>query len=179
MDTRDSGVIDLFAIHKEEEQRAASVAPPALPSAPPPAVSFDTHYAGADADIDALAAAQQTSRLKAKVIGGVIGGLAVIGILIAAIASGDKIEPAKDTAAATQPPPAAVAVPAPTQDPTPAAAPAPAPTQEAAKTDAAYKRSDAIAAYNQAQGKGGRSKAKRAAKPSGPKLQKVQSSGTN
>jgi hypothetical protein len=40
---RDSGIIDLFAIHKEEEQRAV---PSALPSAPPPAVSFDPNVAG-------------------------------------------------------------------------------------------------------------------------------------
>lgn len=171
MDTRDSGVIDLFAIHKEEE---AKKAPAALPSAPPPAVSFDTNYAGADADIDALAAAQQSSRLKAKIIGGIIGGVAVLGILIAAIASGDKIEPAKDTAAASQPPPAAVtAVPAaPTADPTPAPAPAPAATD-----DAAYKRADAIAAVSGKKPKG----AKRAIAPkaSGPKMQKIQSGGTN
>lgn len=175
MTTRDSGVIDLFAIHKEEEQRAASVAPPAMPSAPPPAVSFDTHYAGADADVDALAAAQQASRTKAKVIGGLIGGIAVIGILIAAIATGDKAEPAKD-ATASQPPPAAVtAVPAPTQDPAPAAAPAPAPTQ-----DSAYTRADAIAADNKAHGKAAAKKIRSIApKASGPKLQKIQSGGTN
>lgn len=173
MTTRDSGVIDLFAMHKEEEQRAASVAPPALPSTAP--MAFDTNYGAADADVDALAAAQASSRMKAKIIGGLIGGVAVIGILIAAIASGDKVEPAKDTATASQPPPAAVTLPAPTPDPAPApAAAAPAPTQ-----DAAYTRDEAIAANNKAHGKPSKAKRTVAPKASGPKLTKVQSGGTN
>ncbi|MBX3226489.1 MAG: hypothetical protein KIT84_32490 [Labilithrix sp.] len=180
MDTRDSGVIDLFAIHKEEERRI-SEAPPASTGALPP-VSFDTHVTpGGDADIDALAFAQQKSRQRAKIIGGVIGGLAVIGILVAAIASGGKEEPAKDATAAAPPAatetiPAAAPEPPPVAEaPKPAATPEPAPPSTA-KSDGAYSRKDAVAAYKKSQGKGSRK-----TKPigTGIKLQKIQSSGTN
>ncbi|MCW5835685.1 MAG: hypothetical protein KIS78_25010, partial [Labilithrix sp.] len=79
MSMRDSGIIDLFAIHKEEEERLSAPAP----SAPPPAVSFDT---GADDDdLDVLAAAQRASRKRAKIVGGAVGAVAVLGILLAAI----------------------------------------------------------------------------------------------
>ncbi|MBX3263786.1 MAG: hypothetical protein KF782_29200, partial [Labilithrix sp.] len=81
MSMRDSGIIDLFAIHKEEEERLSAPAP----SAPPPAVSFDT---GADDDLDVLAAAQRASRKRAKIVGGAVGAVAVLGILLAAITSG-------------------------------------------------------------------------------------------
>jgi hypothetical protein len=174
---RDSGIIDLFAIHKEEEQRAV---PSALPSAPPPAVSFDTNVAvGEDADVDGFAFAQAKSKKKAKIIGGVIGGLAVIGILVAAIASGGGAtkEPATAAAAAAPPPPAAtetLPAPAATPAPTQASEPAPPPTAKA-EDKGAYTRAQAIAAY-----KGNAKKAAKAApKAAGVKLQKVQSSGTN
>lgn len=175
MDTRDSGVIDLFAIHKEEERRV-SEAPPSTGALP--AVSFDTnHIPGGDADIDALAFAQQKSRRRAKIVGGAIGALAVIGILIAAIATGGNKEPAKDATAAAAPPPVATeTIPA----ATPAAAP-PADTAKSdpappatAKSDAAYSRKDAIAAVRKTN-----KAAKANAKGGGVKLQKVQSSGTN
>lgn len=181
MDTRDSGVIDLFAIHKEEEERIS--APSAAPSAPPPAVSFDTNVAvGEDADVDGFAFAQAKSKKKAKIVGGAIGGLAVIGILIAAIASGGGAtkEPATAAAAAPPPPPAATeTLPAPAPV-TPAAEPAKTEAKSEAKADdkdkGGYTRSQAIAAV-----KGNKKVAAKAvaAKSSGPKMQKVQSSGTN
>ena len=179
METRDSGVIDLFAIHKEEERRVSEA--PASTGALP-ALSFDTHHTpGGDADVDALAFAQQKSRKRAKIVGGAIGALAVIGILIAAIASGGSKASAKDaTAAAALPPPAVTeTVPA----PTPAAAPPaadtaaksdPAPPTTAKAADSAYSRKDAIAAVKKTN-----KAAKASSKPSGVKMQKVQSSGTN
>lgn len=178
MDTRDSGLIDLFAIHKEEEQRSV---PSAAPSAPPPAVSFDTNVAlGEDADVDGFAFAQASSKKRAKIVGGAIGALAVVGILVAAIASGGGAtkEPATAAAAAPPPPPAATeTLPAPATNPASTQAssePAPPPTAKA-DDKGAYSRSAAIAAY-----KGNAKKAPpKAPAAKGPKMQKVQSSGTN
>lgn len=173
---RDSGIIDLFAIHKEEEARV----PVALPSTPP--VSFDTNVAvGEDADVDGFAFAQAKSKKKAKIVGGIIGGLAVVGILIAAITAGSGAtkEPATAAAAAPPPPAATEAIPAPavaTPAPTQAASePAPPPTAKANDDKGGYSRSQAIAAYK----KNNKAAAKAAPKSSGVKLQKVQSSGTN
>jgi len=174
---RDSGLIDLFAIHKEEEHR--SIAPAAAPSGPPPAVSFDTHVAsGDDADVDALAFAQAKSRKRTKIIGGAIGGVAVLGILIAAIVGGGAKAEAPAAAAAPPPPAATAVVPAPAATPTQtqaAAEPAPPPTAKAADAkEGAYTRSQAIAAY-----KNNRKSGAKAIKSSGVKMQKIQSSGTN
>jgi hypothetical protein len=175
---RDSGIIDLFAIHKEEEERIS--APSAAPSGPPPAVSFDTNLAmGEDADVDALAFAQAKSRKKVKIIGGALGGLAMVGILIAAIAGGGGATKEPATAAAAAPPPPPVATetlpaPAATPAPTQTSEPAPPATAKAEESKGGYTRAQAIAAY-----KNNAKKATKAAKSSGPKLQKVQSSGTN
>ncbi len=177
MSTRDSGIIDLFAIHNEEEARISAPAP----SAPPPAVSFDTGAGDADDDIevDALLASQLKVRKRTKIIGGAIGAVAVVGILIAAITSGGSSEPAKTaTAAAAAPPPAVTAPPPPVVDPppaTPAREPAPPPTANAnAKPD--YTRASAVTAYAASQGKK-KAPARKAVKTGGVKLQKVQSAG--
>ena len=172
---RDSGIIDLFAIHKEEEQRV----PAALPSTPP--VSFDTNVAiGEDADVDGFAFAQAKSKKKAKILGGVIGGLAVVGILIAAVVSsgGATKEPAAAAAAPPPPPAATETLPAPAVTPAPTQAvnvPAPPPTAKSDDSKGGYDRSQAIAAYKKNQ----KAAAKAAPKSSGVKLQKVTSSGTN
>lgn len=171
---RDSGLIDLFAIHKEEEERSA---PAATPSGPPPAVSFDTHLASGEyADVDAMAFAQANSKKRVKIIGGAIGGLAVIGILIAAIASGGGATKEPAAAAAPPPPVATETLPTPAATPTPAADPVPAPpaTAKADDNKGGYTRAAAIAAA-----KGQKKVAAKAAKSSGPKLQKITSSGTN
>ena len=120
MSTRDSGIIDLFAVHEEEAARLSAPAP----SAPPPAVSFDT---GDDDELDALDLARRASRTRAKIVGGAIGAMTVIGILIAAITAGGESEPVKATVAAVAAPPPAVSAPAPVSEPAPApVAPAPA-----------------------------------------------------
>lgn len=164
MSTRDSGVIDLFAIHKEEEQRV--IASPAS-SAPPVSLDVDA----SDVDPELFAAAQQKSR-RTKMIGGVLGGIAVLGILVAAITtSGSKEAPA--AAAAAAPPPAAVVPPPPV-----VAAPTPPPpsTAKAPGEKADYTPASAAAAYASTQKKKGHGKAKVGA---GVKMQKVQSGGVN
>lgn len=176
MSERDSGIIDLFAIHKEEQERISAPAP----SAPPPAVSFDTG-SGDDDAIDALVAGQQKAKKRAKIIGGAIGAMAVIGIAIAAITSGGSSEPAKaaTAAAVAPPPPVETAAPPPAVEPPPAATPAPEPAApKAAKAKPDYTRATAAAAYASSQGKK-KAPARKAVKTGGVKLQKVQSSGTN
>jgi len=176
MSTRDSGIIDLFAVHEEEAARLSAPAP----SAPPPAVSFDT--GDDDDELDALDIARRASRTRAKIVGGAIGAMTVIGILIAAIPAGGESEPAKAPAAAAAPPPAAVTAPAPVSEPAPApaapepaaAAPEPAPT---AKAGPDYSRKTAAAAYAASQAKKKAPARKPAKKGGGVKLQKVQSAG--
>jgi hypothetical protein len=178
MSTRDSGLIDLFAIHKEEEARVS-----AAPSGPPPAMSMDVGtgaYAGIDDDeIEGFAASRQKAHKRMKLIGGMIGAVAVIGIIVAGITIGGGKEAAQaQTAAAAPPPPAVVAPPPPAAEPPPpaAAVPAPPPT---AKPKPEYTPATAAAAYNAQQGK------KKAASPrpapksvtAGIKLTKVQSAG--
>jgi hypothetical protein len=170
MSTRDSGVIDLFAVHKEEAERLS-----AATSAPPPAVSFDT---GADDDdLDALAVSQRSLRKRAKIVGGGIGALAILGILALAMSSGGEKESAKATAAVAPPPPVVTAPPV--AEPPPAATPAPAPEPSApptAKAKPDYTPATAAAAYAASHGK--KKAPARKAKTGGMKLQKVHSAGT-
>ena len=189
MKMRDSGFIDLFAIHE------AGCVPPAAPSSPPPAVSFDT----SEDDFNALASARRQTRLYAKIAGGVMGALAVMGVLSLAIgASSGKPEKAeiaaKPAAVAAVAPPPAMTVPAPiavatTTTPAstaaPAATPEPAkaapsnPNASAKKAKADYTPQTAAAAYATSQGAPGKGKKAHKAKAAGGmKLQKVQSSGT-
>jgi hypothetical protein len=178
MSTRDSGVIDLFAIHKEEEARVS-----AAPSAPPPAFALDVGVS--DEDIDGYVAAEAKSRARTKLIGGVIGGFAVVGIIIGAIAIGSRPEmPKVATLAAPDPPPAAMTAPPPPAVEPPPAAPVPPPpaTAKSKSEKPEYTPATAAAAYAASQGK---KKGVMTAKPgakSAPvaasvKLQKVQSSG--
>lgn len=173
MGTRDSGVIDLFAIHKEEEARKSATA-----SAPPPGVVLDVGGGSADADgdIEGFAAAHQKARRRAKWVGGAVGGLALIGTLIAVVSASAGREPAK-AVAADAPLPPAVTAPQPVIEPPPAMpVPAPPATSTTEKPD--YTPATAAAAYAASQGK------KRAPAPKKPsnkpvKLQKVQSSGVS
>ncbi len=170
MSTRDSGLIDLFAIHQEEEERVSP------PSGPPGAVTYDTSAAD-DLDIDALAADQQKARKRAKLIGAAIGGMAVLGILIAAITSGGSKEPATGaTAAAAPPPPPAMVVPAPVAAPTEAAPAAPTPAPPSTSKTKEYTPASAAAAYAGTRAK--KKKSGGAKIGSGIKLQKIQSGGT-
>lgn len=164
MSSRDSGIIDLFAIHKEEEQRVID----ATPSAPPPAMAMDIDTS--DVDPELFAASQQKARTRTKILGGAIGAVAVLGILIAAITtSGTKEAPA---AAAAPPPVATVVAAPPPAEPVPT--PAPPPTASG-KPD--YTPATAAAAYAAAQPKKkGGGKAKIGANV---KMQKVQSGGVN
>ena len=178
MTTRDSGLIDLFAIHKEEEARLSAV-----PSAPPPAVALDLPGVSDD-EIEGFAEAQARSRKRTKVIGGVLGGLAVVGVVVGAIFLGGGAKEAPTSAAAQQPPPLAeTAPPPPAATPEPAPPPTPPPPATAkAEEKPEYTRAAAIAAYNAQQRKAKGSPApghRPAAKPigGGIKLQKVQSSG--
>lgn len=170
----DSGVIDLFAIHRQ-----ASEAPPApspLASAPPPAFTTDllsTPKSGPDLglDLDDENPFANRSSKKKPVYFALIGaaGLLVIGVAIAAFSGGS--EPAKPAAAAKQP--AATAEPAPPAPPPVMAAVEPpkpaAPTPATPSTGAVETKpkAHAHAAVRKAAPK----------KSSGPKLQKVQSSG--
>src|SRR5262245_60744464 len=110
MSARDSGFIDLFAIHQAGR---ATPAPP--PSAPPPAVSFDT---GED-ELHAFESARTRSRRHAKIAGAAIGAATIFGVLALAIgASSSSANAEKATsegspaAAAVPPPPAVTALPA-------------------------------------------------------------------
>lgn len=175
MSIRDSGVIDLFAIHKEEEARQSAV-----PSAPPPAVALDVR-SGDDDDLESFAQ-QARSRARTKVIGGAIGAVAVVGLLVAAFTSSGKEEP-KAAAAVAAPPPSPVATfvapPPPAPDPAPVSStPAPPSTGKPATEKPDYTRASAAAAYAASQGKG--KKFQVGKKIAGNvKLTKVQSSGTN
>ena len=168
MSTRDSGVIDLFAIHKEEEPRVVG----ATPSAPPPAMAMDID--AGDVDPELFAASAQKARTRTKIIGGVLGGVAVLGILVAAITtSGTKEAPTAAAAAAPPPPVATVIAAPPPAAPTPM--PAPPPT---ASGKPEYTPASAAAAYAAAQPK------KKGARKGGKigtnvKMQKIQSGGVN
>jgi hypothetical protein len=169
----DSGVIDLFAIHKQ-----ASEAPPApdpLASAPPPAFTTDllsVPKSGPDLglDLDDENPFGKSSAKKKPVYLALAGAgaLLVIGITIAAFSGGS--EPPK-AAAAQKPAVTAEPAPAPpppvqTAEPTPAA-----PTPAAPSTGA-------VASSKSPPSRGG--SARKAAAPkkaSGPKLEKVQSTG--
>jgi hypothetical protein len=171
----DSGVIDLFAIHKQ-----ASEAPPApspLASAPPPAFTTDLLSApksgpdlGLDDDENPFAHQGNKKKPVYFALAGA-GALLVIGIAIAAFSGGS--EPAKPAAAAAQkpavtaeatppPPPAHTADPAPPATTTPAAP----------STGAIASSSKAPPAHG-----GGARKAAAPKKASGPKLEKIQSGG--
>jgi hypothetical protein len=180
MSTSDSGVIDLFAIHKEEQARMS-----AAPSAPPPAVALDIGGGSLDADheLDEFATAQQRSRKRTKVIGGIIGGVAVVGILIAAITAGSSSEPTKTAAAAAAapppPPPAMTSTPTPpVAEPSSSSLPAPPATSKAKTEKPDYTPATAAAAYAASQGKRKAAPAKKSI-GGGIKLQKVQSAGVS
>jgi hypothetical protein len=173
----DSGVIDLFAIHKQ-----ASEAPPApspLASAPPPAFTTDllsTPKSGPDLglDIDDENPFGNQGTKKKPVYFALAGAAAllVIGVAIASFSGGS--EPAKPAAAAKQP--AATAEPAPVPPPPVMTAEAPkpaAPTPAAPSTGAVETKAKAPATH------GAHAAARKASpkKSSGPKLEKVQSTG--
>ncbi|HVH43028.1 MAG TPA: hypothetical protein VM925_11815 [Labilithrix sp.] len=172
MTTSDSGLIDLFAIQKEEQVRVTAP----VPSAPPPGVSFDTVADDDDDDdYDVLAAAQRQSRKRMKLIGGALGGVAVLGILVFAMTSGETKEPEKAAPpVAAAPPPVVTAPPPPAAEPAPAA-PTPEPPSTA-KSKPDYTPATAAAAY--AAGSKKRAPVKPAKIGGGMKLQKVQSGGT-
>lgn len=175
MSTRDSGVIDLFAIHKEEEARMS-----AAPSAPPPAFSLDIGRGAIDDDeIESFAAAQQKSRKRTKVIGTIAGGVAVVGILIAAITTSTSKEPEKATAAAAPPPPAVTAPAPPVAEPPSTPLPAPPATSKVNTEKPDYTPATAAAAYAASQGKKKASAPAKRSIGAGIKLQKVQSSGVS
>lgn len=174
---QDSGVIDLFAIHKQ-----ASVAPPApdpLASAPPPAFTTDLLSTpksapdfGLDIDDENPFAAQASKKKPVYFALAGAAALLVIGVTIAAFSGG---EPAKPAAAAKQP--AAAAEPAPLPPPPAHAAeatpPAPATATPATPSTGAIASSSKAPAYHG----GGARKAAAVKKISGPKLEKVQSTG--
>lgn len=177
MGMRDSGFIDLFAIH----EAGARATPPPPPSAPPPAVSFDT----GEADMDVLVRAREQSRLYAKIAGGVVGALAVLGVLALAVgASSTKPEASVAiTAAVVAPPPAPTFVPPVRTAVAPAVAAPPTETQAPAPPPTARAKSEvapSVAATAAAPAKAKRKAPAAAKKAKFPavKLQKVQSSGT-
>ena len=94
MTSRDSGIIDLFAIHEQ------SIAPPP-PSAAPPAVSYDTGACDEelDGELDVFAADQRRSRTRARIIGGVVGAAAVLGVLALAIGASSHSRDGEKTSA--------------------------------------------------------------------------------
>lgn len=156
MDREDSGLIDLFAIHER-----ASNAPPAAPSAPPPAVALDV--ALGDTDVPFV----DPQRKKKVMIGlGAAGGLLVLGIIVASVTGGSTPEPTKaaakeaPAAPAPEPPPPAVTTP-----PQPAPPPPPTATAEAPKPAAKAAPAKVVGKAPAARGVGG------------VKLQKVQSAG--
>lgn len=162
MDREDSGLIDLFAIHAR-----ASEAPPAAPSAPPPAVALD--IGGMDeGDVPFV----DPQRKKKVMMGlGAAGGLLVIGIIIASVTGGSTPEPTKAAAAAAKEAPAAPAPepppPAVTAAPQPAPPPPPTATAEAPKPAGKAAPAKFV----------GKAPAAPARGVGGVKLQKVQSAG--
>lgn len=176
MTTQDSGLIDLFAMH--EEAKAEVAAPPPVPSAPPPGVSFDI---GDDDAEEIFAAAQRQSQKRMKLVGGALAGLGILAVLIGVMAGG---ETKASQAAAAAPPPSAPITAIPTAAPVPPpVVPAPAPpvpAEEKGKPE--YTKATAAAAYAAASGQqpanAGKRKPARGSKGGGIKLQKVQSSGT-
>jgi hypothetical protein len=170
----DSGVIDLFAIHKQ-----ASEAPPApspLASAPPPAFTTDLLSApksgpdlGLDDDENPFAEQGNKKKPVYFALAGA-GALLVIGIAIAAFSGGS--EPAKPAAAAQKPAVTAEATPPPPPAHTAEPAP-PATTTPAAPSTGAVATSPKAPAFHG----GGARKAAAPKKSSGPKLEKVQSTG--
>ena len=156
MDREDSGLIDLFAIHER-----ASNAPPAAPSAPPPAVALDI----GDTDVPFV----DPQRKKKVMIGlGAAGGLLVLGVIIASVTGGSTPEPtktaAKEAPAAPAPEPPSPAVTTPSQ---PAPPPPPTATAEAPKPAAKAAPAKVV----------GKAPAPAARGVGGVKLQKVQSAG--
>lgn len=159
MDREDSGLIDLFAIHER-----ASNAPPAAPSAPPPAVALDIGSMD-EGDVPFV----DPQRKKKVMIGlGAAGGLLLLGIIIASVTGGSTPEPTKAAAAAKEAPAAPAPEPPPpavTAPPQPAPPPPPTATAEAPKPAAKGAAPAKLAAKAPARGVGG------------VKLQKVQSAG--
>lgn len=178
MQREDSGVIDLFAIHKR-----ASEAPPApspLASAPPPAFTTDLLSApksGPDLglDDDENPFANQSAKKKPVyfALAGA-GALLVIGVAIAAFSGGS--EPAKTAAAAQKDSSRSVAA-----EPAPAPPPPPVQTAEPsppATATPAAPSTGAVASSTKAPAARGHATRKAAPKKSsGPKLEKVQSTG--
>lgn len=116
MSREDSGVIDLFAMHKKATESAASpsVVPPDIFSAPPPAFATDLgsdgQLAGRDSDPGENPFAKK-SKKNLFIAGGVASGLLVVGILIASFTGGSP-EPAK-AAASGRSEPTTVSTPSP------------------------------------------------------------------
>lgn len=169
---RDSGLIDLFAIHE-----ASRAAPPPASSDPLPAVSID------DEDLEVMRRAEAKTRLYTKIIGVTAGALLGFGIIALAVGATESTPEAAKTSLAAKAP-APVAAPPVTRTP-PAAAPAlppppaapaqaPAPTAKAKADGGAAKVAIASASKPAAAKKPGVN----AKKSKSPKLQKVQSSGT-
>jgi hypothetical protein len=117
--SEDSGVIDLFAMHKKatESSAAQGLVPPDVFSAPPPA--FSTDLAGdRNSDFgDGENPFAKKPRKNLFVAGGIAGGLLVIGILVASF-SGGSPEPAKASASGRSEP-TTVSAPAPPPPPAP------------------------------------------------------------
>jgi hypothetical protein len=183
--TRDSGVIDLFAIHEEAVRaHSQSPAPPPPSSAPPPAVSRDV---GAAADeLDALAFAKP--KLSARWVIAGAGALALFGLVIAIATSGGDDEVTVESASAAAPPPVAeIASPPPLAEiasPPPlaeiASPPPLADTVLAPSAPSARSQEMPKAAPEGKKGKAkwkGKGKAGKRGARKGPKLQKVQSTG--
>ena len=176
MSGADSGVIDLFAIHKQ-----ASEAPPApspLASAPPPAFTTDllsVPKSGPDLglDLDDENPFGKTNAKKKPVYFALVGAgaLLVIGVAIAAFSGGS--EPPKAAAAQK---PAVTAEPAPAPPPPPVqtaeATPPPPPTATPATPS-----TGAVASKAPATRGGGARKSAAKKVVSGPKLEKIQSTG--
>lgn len=173
MSGADSGVIDLFAIHKQ-----ASEAPPApspLASAPPPAFTTDLLSVPKSGPDLGLGLDDEnpfgTSGAKKKPVYFALAGagaLLVIGVAIAAFSGGS--EPPKAAAAANAP--AVTAEPAPAPPPPPVV-----PTAEPAAPTPAAPSTGTVASSKAPHARGGAARKAAPKKASGPKLEKIQSTG--
>ncbi|MDB4939547.1 MAG: hypothetical protein JWP87_6519 [Labilithrix sp.] len=184
MSREDSGVIDLFAMHKKATESAAqSVAPPDIFSAPPPA--FSTDLAGdrlSDVDVgDAENPFAQKPRKNLYIAGGIAGGLLFVGILIASF-TGGSAEPAKASASGRSEPVTVAAPPATPPPPAPVVI-APAVPAEIASAKVPPPPTTGSSILSKPPVKGGAVRAAAPAKPrvnttaGGVKLTKVQSAG--
>jgi hypothetical protein len=174
--SRDSGVIDLFAIHEEALRAQSQPPPPSSPLSAPP-VALDMASPDASMEIDDFdPAVFGRPKGRGKWIAAGAGALAFFGIVIALATSGsDEPEPVAAAAAVAAPPPVEH-VPEP---PPPAAAPPPVAEASPEPAPPATSREAAQAPPRKAT-KGKARKAKRRAPKrggGGVKLEKIQSSG--